>query len=269
MLVVGEVINATNKKVGQAIADRDKEFLQNLAKEEDAAGADFLDVNATRGGESGEEAATAMQWLIGIVQEVTDKPLVIDSDSPEVIKAGLEKYKGDKVMINSVSAEPERMEAILPLAAERQAMLVALAHGAEGIPDNVEDRVTACGQIVEKAQSLGIKLENIFFDPLVLPISVDSTQGMVTMKTIEGIKSRYPEAKTIVGLSNVSFGLPARKVVNRATLLMAAYAGLDAAILDPRDSRMTTFIKLADLLTGNDPNCKAFIKANRKGLLVE
>lgn len=268
MLIIGEIINATNKKVGQAIAEKNKDFLQSLAREQDVAGADFIDINAGLGG-SEEETKSNMQWLVEIVQEVAGKPLVIDSDSPAVIEAALDKYQGQKVMINSVNAEDEKLNSILPIVAERQVQVIALAMGSEGISDDVNVRLTACDRIMEEASRLGIKPEQIFFDPLVLPLSVNPEHGMCSLKTLEGIKSRYPDAKTIVGLSNISYGLPARKLINQGFLIMAAYTGVDAAILDPRDSRMMSFVKATDALMGKDPYCKGYIKAHRKGLLTE
>jgi 5-methyltetrahydrofolate--homocysteine methyltransferase len=141
--------------------------------------------------------------------------------------------------------------------------------GTEGIPDNVEERLAASALIMTHLTRLGVKEEQVFFDPLVLPISVDTTQALVTLKTIEGIKSRYPSAKTIMGLSNISFGLPKRAMINRAFLLMAAAAGLDAAILNPLDAKLMSYAKVADMLVGKDPACKGYIKAHRKGLLVD
>ncbi|HEY48640.1 MAG TPA: dihydropteroate synthase [Dehalococcoidia bacterium] len=269
MLVIGEKINASNKSVGEAISNKNQEFLENLTREQDAAGADFIDVNAGVGHGTWENPAMAMEWLVDIVQSVTEKPLAIDSDTPSIIEAGLRKYRGDNVMINSVNAEPDRLEPVGRLAAERRASLVALVMGEGGIPPTVDERLDAAESIMVHLTRLGMQEEQIFFDPLVLPVSVDSNQGFVTLKTIEGIKSRYPSAKTVVGLSNISYGLPNRGLVNRAFLVMAASAGLDAAILNPLDARMMSFIRVADMLTGNDPSCKGFIRAHRKGLLVE
>ena len=141
--------------------------------------------------------------------------------------------------------------------------------GENGIPDSVEERLVACELIVKHLTRLGVPVEQVLFDPLVLPIAVDSSQGLVTLKTIAEIKSRYPAARIIMGLSNISYGLPERKLVNRAFLLMAAYAGLDAVILDPLDARMMSIIKAADMLTGKDPLCKRYIRAHRKGSIVD
>ncbi len=269
MLVIGEKINASNKSVGHAIENKDRQFLEGLARDQAAAGADFIDVNAGVGQGSWEHPEAAMEWLVELVQAATDKPLTIDSDVPSVIEAALRKYHGDSVIINSVDAEPEKLEAVGPMAAEHKAWLVALAMGTGTIPDNVEERLAACDAIMAHLTRLGLKEEQVFFDPLVLPIAVDSTQGLITLKTIEQVKYRYPNARTVMGLSNISYGLPQRGMINRAFLLMAASAGLDAAILDPLDAKMMSFVKVADMLTGKDLSCKGYIRAHRKGLLVD
>ena len=155
------------------------------------------------------------------------------------------------------------------LAAKRQAWLVALAMGENGIPDSVEERLAACELIITHLAQLGVGAEQVFFDPLVLPIAVDASQGLVTLKTIEEIKARYPASRTVMGLSNISYGLPNRKLVNRAFLLMAAYAGLDAVILDPRDTKAMSLIKTADMLTGKDPSCRDYLRAHRRGTIVD
>jgi cobalamin-dependent methionine synthase I len=269
MLVVSENINASNRSVGQAINNKDPRFLESLVRAVSAAGADFIDVNAGVGHGSWEHPEAAMEWLVEVVQAVTDKPLAIDSDVPSVIEAALGKLRGDRVMINSVNAEPEKLESIGSLAATHRALLVALAMGTGGIPNNVEQRLANCDVIMSHLTGLGLREEQVLFDPLVLPIAVDSDQALVTLKTIEGIKSRYPSAKTVMGLSNISYGLPNRQLVNQAFLLMAAYAGLDAAILNPLDAKIMSFVKVADMLTGKDLACKGYVKAHRKGLLVD
>ena len=269
MLVIGENINASNRSVAEAIANRDREFVENLARAQAAAGVDFIDVNAGTGRHCQPGETGAMEWLVEVVQAVTDKPLAIDSDAPAFIEAALRKYKGERLIINSVTAEPAKLASIGPLAAERQAWLIALAMGAGGIPSSVEERLSACELIMTYLTQLGMKAEQVLFDPLVLPISVDSSQGVVTLKTIEQIKSCYPEAKTVIGLSNISYGLPKRKLVNRAFLLMAAYAGLDAVILDPLDARTMSLVRVADMLSGKDPLCRGYIRAHRRGAIVD
>jgi len=268
MLVIGENINASNRSVAEAIASRDRQFLQNLARAQAAAGADFIEVNAGTEHGSWEYQTATMEWLVEVVQEVTDRPLAIDSDILGVIEAALRKYRGERLIINSVTAEPEKLVSVGSLAAGRQAWLVALAMGTNGIPSSVEQRLAACELIMTHLTRLGVKAEQVFFDPLVLPIAVDSSQALVTLKTIEQIKSRYPAARTVLGLSNISHGLPRRRLVNRAFLLMAAYAGLDAVILNPLDAKMMSFIKVADMLTGKGTS-RGYIRAHRKGVLLD
>lgn len=269
MIIIGENINASIRSVAEAINSKDKSFLTDLVLAQVKAGADFIDVNAGSGYKSDELSIAAMEWLIEVVQEATDKPLVIDSDNPKVIEAGLRKYRGEKLIINSVTAEPERLLSIGSMAVEYNASLIALAMGTDGIPDNAKERLVACDQIMNQLNNMGIQPERIFFDALVLPISVDAKQAMITLKTLEQIKVHYPAAKTIVGLSNISYGLPKRKLINRAFFVMAAYAGLDATIVDPLDAKMMSFIKVATMLTGNDPMCRGYLKANRKDILVD
>lgn len=269
MLIVGEKINASIKSVGEALRNKDDAFLRNLAKDQAEAGADFIDVNAGVGEGVWENAAAAMEWLVQHVQCATDKPLCVDSDDPTVLKAALNQYDGQAVMINSVDADPSRLDAIGPIAAERGALLVALVMKDGGIPRTVEERLEAADAIMTHLSRLGVREDQLYFDPLVLPISVDTSQGLVTLKTIEQIKARYPSAKTIMGLSNISFGLPNRGIVNRSFFLMAAAAGLDAAILNPLDKRLMSLVKVADMLSNRDPMCRGFIKAHRKGLISD
>ena len=269
MLIIGENINATNKNIAEAIINRNKEVLQNLAIAQEKSGADFIDVNAGTGHATLEKQIEDMEWLVDTVHAATQKPLSIDSDVPEVIEAGLRKNQGGIVIINSVNAESDRLNPIGALAAEYKASVIALAMGSAGIPDNYEERLDACDMIINHLTKSGTKPEQIYFDPLVLPVSVNSNQSLVTLETIKQIKSRYPAAKTAMGLSNVSFGLPNRKLINRGFLLMAAYAGLDAAILDPLDTKAMSLVKVADMLLGNDPFCRSYNRAYRKKQIVD
>ena len=269
MLVIGEKINASNRSVGEAIARRDGEFIANLAVAQATAGADFIDLNAGAGKGAGHSETGTMEWLVEVVQSATDRPLAFDSESPDVIEAGIRKYRGGELMINSVTAEKSRLDSIGSLAATYKAKLVALAMGEEGIPETTEKRLAACEVIMAHLTQLSMAAEQVFFDPLVLPVSVDANQGLVTLRTVAQIKSRYPAANTVMGLSNISFGLPERKLINRSFLLMAAYAGLDAAILDPLDAKMMSVIRVADVLTGKDSMCRGYLRAHRRGAIVD
>lgn len=267
MLIIGEKINASNKRVSGAIINKDAAFIRELARQQADAGADYLDLNAGTGQGTAQEIAD-LKWAIGAVQDVTDVPLCLDSSDPQALVEAMSHFHGTKAMINSVNADPEKLEPLGRLAAEHQASLVALVMR-ECIPYTVEERLAASELIMTHLTRLGVKEEQIFFDPLVLPISVDTHQGLVTIKTIEQIKSRHPSAKTVMGLSNISFGLPNRGIINQAFLLMAASAGLDAAIMNPLDAKMMSLVRVADMLTGKDASCREYIRAYRKGLLED
>ena len=268
MLIIGENINATSKRVAEAIERRDDLFLQEMARQQVDAGANYLDVNAGRG-RGTEQEIEDLKWAIETVQAATDVPLAIDSSDPQAIRAALAHYSGKAAMINSVNAEDDRLRALLPLTLEHQADVIALAMGDGGVPRDVEGRLRACDRIMERAAAYGVPLERIFLDPLVLPLSVDTDEGLVTLRTLEQIKARYPQAKTTLGLSNVSYGLPLRGTINRALLLMAMYLGLDSVILDPIDARLMAHIRAAQVVLGRDPFCKSYLKDYRRGTIKE
>jgi 5-methyltetrahydrofolate--homocysteine methyltransferase len=228
--------------------------------------ADYLDVNVGRGEGSTDQEIEDMEWLVDIVCEATDKPIVVDSANPEVIKAGLKRGKTRVAMINSVNAEEARLEAIGPLAARYQVDVIALVMDDSGIPSRVEGRIGACDRILGGLSRYNIPPERIYFDPLVLPIGVDTAQGQVTLETVRQIKTKYPEAKTVVGLSNISYGLPQRPIINDAFLLMLMHAGLDSVIVNPLHGSTMGSIKLGEMLLGKDARCKEYLKAYRKGL---
>lgn len=267
MLIIGEKINASIPSTGKAIAVQDRDFLASLARDQADAGADYIDVNAGDGRGTGKTPVEIMRWLMEVVQEATDKPLCIDSDDPAVLEAALIAYRGEGAMVNSVTAEEERLGPIGKIVADAGARVIALVMKGAGVPRTVEERIEAADSIMKHLGKAGVSPDQVYFDPLVLPISVDTTHGAVTLKTIEALKKRYPEAKTVMGLSNISYGLPGRGTINRSFMLMAAAAGLDAAILNPLDTRMMGLVRVADMLTDRDPLCRKYIRAFRKGLL--
>ncbi len=268
MLIVGEKLNSSIKRVAAAIEARDTATVQDLARRQAEAGAHFIDVNAAA---RVAHELDDLAWLIENVQAVTDVPLCIDSPNPAAIARGLELFKASgrpgRALVNSITAEPDRMHGILPLAVEYNSPVVALTSDEQGIPTTVEDRVRIAGKIVAEADKLGVPREDIYFDPLVLPISTDMRNGALFMEALSAIKSEFPGVQTISGLSNVSYGLPKRKIVNRAFLLMALHAGMDAAIMDPLDRELMALLLAGELVMGQDEYCMNYLKAYRAGLL--
>ena len=171
-------------------------------------------------------------------------------------------------MVNSVTGEDERLHVILPLVKKYQCQVIGLAHERKEIPNNAKDRVLVAEHIVEVAtKQYGIPVNDIFIDPLVIPVSTDFKQGLVCLDTIKIVKERIPGIKTVSGLSNVSYGLPNRRYINHVFLILAMQMGLDAAILNPLDRKLMSNLNVAELLLGKDPDSRKYLKANRQGLL--
>jgi 5-methyltetrahydrofolate corrinoid/iron sulfur protein methyltransferase len=264
MIVIGEKINATRTAVRDIIEQRRDGALAALALEQATAGAAYIDVNVGTGRGTREDEIAAMQWAVTTLCAATDKPLCIDSADAAVLEAGLEAMAGRPAMINSIKADTHCFEAVLPLVARYQAPVVALAMDDRGIPKTVQGRIEACHRIVAACADFQIQPGQIFFDPLVMPVSTDAGQGKVTLDTLAAIKQAFPEAHATMGLSNISFGLPGRAALNAAFLHMAVYAGMDSAIMDPANTVMMTAVRCAEALMGKDRHFRRYTRALRK-----
>ncbi len=259
MIIIGELINASRKAIGAAIEGKDAEAIKKVARDQFEAGANFIDVNA--GIFVGEEPAY-LKWLVETVQEEVDAPCAIDSPDPKAIEAGLAVHKGTP-MINSISLEKERYDKLLPILAGTDLRVIALCMSDEGMPETVEDRLKIADKLVNGLIQKNVKVENIFVDPLVQPISVNNTFGVEFLDSVEEIMKRFPGIHTACGLSNISYGLPARKFMNQAFMVMAIAKGLDGAIMNPLDQKMMANIIAAEALAGKDKFCMSYLKAFR------
>jgi cobalamin-dependent methionine synthase I len=262
--VVGERINTSRKKVQEAVANKDSEYIQNDVTKQQAAGAAFIDVNA--GARIGHEKKD-MEWLLTIIQEVITIPLCLDSPDPEVLEMAYEMVK-DRPMINSISLEKERYDAMMPFLKGKDCSVVALCMDDSGMPKNAQDVIDRAGRLVKGLEGIGIKRESIFIDPLIQPVSTDTTKGMMAMDSVRGIMSTFPGVHTICGLSNISYGLPQRRIINRTFLTILMCAGLDAAIIDPLDDTIMAVLKTTEMLMGNDEYCANYLKGVRAGQIV-
>jgi cobalamin-dependent methionine synthase I len=266
MEVIGEKINTTRKAVEKAVRERNAAFIQDLARKQAESGATYLDVN------SGmplypEEEAEDFAWLVPVIQEAADLPLCIDSAHPQVIERALSAHKG-RAMINSVNGDPSTMDAIFPLASKYECKVVAMTSSkAAGIPSSSAGRLEIARAIAAEAEKHGIPLENIYFDPLVLSIATDQRNALLFFETLREIKKTMGSAKTISGLSNISYGLPKRKLLNHAFLVMCLGFGMDAAILDPTDKAAMALIQTSEALIGKDAYCGMYLRAFRAGML--
>ena len=265
MIIIGELINASRKAIQAAIEARDIEAIQKVAKDQAGAGADYIDVNA--GIFVGKEPEY-LQWLVETVQQVTDRPCAIDSPDPAAIEAALAVHKGT-AMINSISLEKDRWDKLIPIVAGTDMKIIALCMSDAGMPQTVEDRVKIADELVNRLLKNNVRLENIFVDPLVQPVSVDNGLGVAFIESIEKILAAFPGVHTACGLSNISYGLPARKFLNQSFMTMAIAKGLDGAIVNPLDQRMMASIIAAEALAGRDNFCMNFLKAFRAGMFEE
>jgi cobalamin-dependent methionine synthase I len=266
VLVIGENINASIKEVEEAIQKRDAEFIQDLARRQQEGGADYLEVN------SGlrlypEEEAEDLEWLVGMVQAATGLPVCLDSTYAKVHQAALRHHQG-KAIINSINGDPAPWGEILPLAKEYGSSLVGLLSDRKGIPDTAAGRLKIAEKIIQGVKEAGLPEENLFLDPVVMPISVNTKNGLIFLETLREIKKSFPGVKTVSALSNISYGLPRRRLINQAFLTLALGAGLDAAIINPLDWQLMALKLATEALKNQDSFCLNYIKAYRAGRLT-
>ncbi|WP_408956382.1 methyltetrahydrofolate cobalamin methyltransferase [Natroniella sp. ANB-PHB2] len=263
MIVIGELINTSREGLEEAVKNRDVEFIQNLAKKQEEAGVDYIDVNC---GTLFKEEVEAMKWLVNIVQEVVDVPLCIDSPNLKALKGGLEVHKG-KALVNSISAEKKRFKETLKIIKEYDARVIALTMDDEGMPKSAEDRIRVGKKLIEDLTAAEIAEDDIFIDPIINPIGTDQQVGQYILHAIEELSREYQDIHITGGLSNISHGLPQRHLLNRTFLILAMSKGLDSAIIDPLDPKIMALLTAANTLLGNDQYCTDYIQASKSGNL--
>jgi len=262
MIIVGERINSTRKSIQEALQAGDEETLVREAREQWAAGADYLDVNTAT------MLDTEVEWMTrlvtGIQARLPEALLAIDSPNAAALEAGLRAHRG-LAMLNSITGERERIEAVLPLVREFRPRVIALTMDDEGLQRDADKRFAIGARLIELLAREGVPPDNVFVDPLIFPVSAEGDAGRIALDIMDKLKAAYPGVHTICGLSNVSHGLPLRKQINQVYMLMAMSRGLDAAIVDPLDQRMMVNVLTARMLLGQDPGCKAYLTAFRQG----
>jgi 5-methyltetrahydrofolate--homocysteine methyltransferase len=261
MLVIGEKINGTRKLVNKAVLERDAAHIQKLALSQVEAGADALDINA---GTSTDREADDIIWLINTVQEVMDKPLCLDSPNPDALLAGLSATRQVPI-INSISAEEHRLKDVLPIVAHHGCRVLALALDGNTIQTTCEGRMAIVRRLFEETRKAGVPDDKVYIDPLVMSVATDTKACLTTLETMRTILTEYPTAHLTAGLSNVSFGLPARTLLNRAFLTLAIEAGLDSAIVDPTDRGLMETMYASYAVLGRDRHCAQYNRAFRAG----
>ncbi|MGB6011483.1 MAG: dihydropteroate synthase [Desulfobacterales bacterium] len=263
MLIVGEIINTSRRRIAEAVEKQDAAFIGQVAKDQADAGADFIDVNA---GTFVDRETEYLCWLVKTVQDAVDLPLCLDSPSPEALSEAIKHHRGEP-MINSISLEKDRFDAMLPIVTAQPCRIVALCMTETAMPVTVEERVHAAGELISRLTAEGVAIENIYVDPLVQPVSVDTRMGDAVLSAIKSIMNDFPGVNTICGLSNISFGLPARRLINSSFLSLCMLQGLTAAILDPTDKRLMAYLLSTRMILGKDEYCGDFIDAYENGII--
>ena len=269
MLIVGERINTSRKIKGEPIIEaavnvKNIEIIKDLAQSQAKAGATYIDINC---GTLTSGEPEALEWLTKVVQDSVDLPISFDSPNPKALELALKSYNksNGQPLINSITAEADRFKSIAPFVLEYKAKVIALSIDDTGIQQDPEKRFDVARSLVDKLTALGICLDDIYVDPLTFPIGTGSDVTVAMLNIIEKIMSEYPGIHTIAGLSNVSHGMPARKLLNQATTVLAMGRGLDAGIVDTNDKHLMALIAATEALLGRDDYCMDYIALSREG----
>jgi len=270
MLIIGERINTSRKVKGEAVVEaavvnRDAEYIRKMAQSQFEAGATYIDINA---GTLTSGEPEALEWLTQVVQEAVDAPISFDSPNPLALERALNAYDKAKgqPLINSITAEKERYSKILPFVLEHRAKVVALAIDDSGIQQDPQKRTAVAKALVASLTSAGVPADDIYLDPLTFSIGTGPDVVVAMLDIIEGLTRECSGVHIIAGISNVSHGLPVRKILNQAMTVLAMGRGLDAAIIDPNDRYLMALIAATEALLGRDEYCMNYIKMSRAGM---
>ena len=263
MIIIGEKINGSISVVREAIEKRDAAFIADRAVKQAEAGAHFIDICAST---APEHEVETLKWLMEVVQDVTDTPLCIDSPNPRAIEAVF-AYANKPGMLNSISEEGDKCEVLLPLLAGNSWEVVGLTCDNNGIPCDLATKIKITRRMVEKADKFGVTPDRIHIDPCVMALSTENNSMLNLGAEIRAIKELYPTIHVTGAISNISFGLPIRALLNKTAMAFAIEAGMDSAVLDPLNRDMMGTIFAAYALLGRDRHCRKYSKAYRAGLI--
>ena len=263
IIVVGELINSTRKSVKAALESKDEATIRRLAREQKEAGADIIDVNTAT---SMENEVEDMKWAIGLIHDEVGKVrLAIDSPNPKAMEAGLELCQ-ERPLINSINND-SRERAFIDIVRKYDGDIIGLPMGGKtGMPKTLEERLEEVDIMVCNLDEAGVDVSRLYIDSIVMTIGSNQEQGRAVIESTREIKKRYGDrgVKTSVGLSNISFGLPHRTLINQAFLAMLLEAGLDMAFIDPKDIGMMSALRASEAILGSDSGCLKYIKHVRK-----
>lgn len=262
MTVIGEKINGAIPKLAAAIRERDEAYIIESIREQERAGVDYLDICA---GTAPEEEYGALCWLIDIAQANSDRPICLDSPDPRMLERVFPRVRKPGIL-NSISAEGNKCEILLPiLRSEPDWQVIALCSGNGGIAAAAEEKAALAFTLIEEAARYGVAPERIHIDPLVLALPAVNDSALQFCDAIRRIKARCPQVRIAAALSNISYGMPARALLNRNFLTMAMCAGLDTVICNPCDREIAGNLYATQALLGRDRHCRKYNSAFRSG----
>jgi len=264
MLIVGESLNASIPRVGKAVMERDADAIVGLARRQAECGAQMLDLNAAV---TDRDETEDLAWMVRTVQSAVDLPLMLDSSNPAALRAALEVHEGSPPVLSSVTNETGSVEGLLPLALERGCALVALCMDDDKISPEPQVRFDIATKLIDRITGAGLPAERLFIDPMVMTIGTDTDSGLALLHLIRMLRESHPSIRTLCGASNVSFGMPERKLLNRTFVSMLAAAGMEGFLVNVRDRRMMATLRAAAVLVGKDKWCRNYIRAHRSGEL--
>jgi 5-methyltetrahydrofolate--homocysteine methyltransferase len=261
MIIFGEKLNSSLPDVYPLMEKKDEEAIRSLALKQMKAGASYVCVNA---GMFHSAEGDMLEWIIKTIQKNDDVPLMIDSPDPAVLERGLLANRSDKTIIDSITGEAGRYNSIVPLVKKYRTGIVALCMDDKGIPGTAQGRFDVAADIIGRLSADGIPGSDIYIDPVVRPVGLDPEHGPVVFDTVRKLRGGFPDIHISLGLSNASFGLPARNIVNQAFLLFALAAGIDCAICNSLDPGLIAAIYAAEGIQGKDEYCLNFLEKIRE-----
>ncbi len=260
LLLIGETLNSTRPSVKKIFEERDESAVLALAREQLNGGASCIDLNASMLMEREEDA---LRWGAAAVREKLKVPVLLDSPDTAMLGRLIREF-GSGAIINSLTCDEELLSAVLPVVAKAGAGVVIMLKDRNGIPPTVDGKLSLAERAVASASNAGVYPERLFIDPVFAPLATSAGGLLRTLDTVRKLGERYPECQRIGGLSNVSFGLPERKLINRTFAAMAISAGVSAVICDTTDRELIKTLRASEALTGRDPNCRRFLEFYRE-----
>jgi cobalamin-dependent methionine synthase I len=256
MIIIGERLNSSRSAVHDALAGRDETYLVEQARLQERAGASYIDLNTSA---LLDKELETLRWAIPLLQGNVSIPLALDTPDPQVMEMALKLHRG-RPLLNSLTGENAKIESLLPLIKDFKPQVIILCLDDNGLPAEAHQALSVAQRMAELLSRQGLDEEDIFVDPLVRPLGADSGAASLFLESLKIIKKTLSGVKTVAGLSNVSFGLPERGLLNRTLLVLAMEAGLDAAICDPLDKELRAALAAASAVLGRDPFLKDFLR---------